>query len=311
MAPTVIVFGPTGQSASVAARTAHSRGAKVVLALRDTSKPIGGLTPDEERNGNYSRVQADLTKPESVASAVKSSGATRAFIYLVFGTSDFMRASIEALRSGGIEFVVFLSSSSVGIHGDDVRKIPQDAIIPYQHGMVEASLEDVFGKEKFVALRPGYFATNHLRLKQGITNGEVKILAPELTWDSITPEDIGEVGGAILAEQTGPKDEQRIVYLYGPQNRSMNDIIAAIGKALGKDIKVTGISKDEQLEQFMAQKLPRPLAEYFVRVQSERNDDDETRPQNKEGVENVRRYIGRPATGLEEWLAENKQAFLA
>jgi NAD(P)-dependent dehydrogenase (short-subunit alcohol dehydrogenase family) len=124
--PTIIIFGPTGQTACFAARTAHSHGAKIVLAMRDPSKPISGLPTTEEQRGNYTRVQADLTDPASVATAVKSSGATRAFIYFVFGTKDYMRASIEALRDNGVDFVVFLSSSSVGLHTgerDDVAAL--------------------------------------------------------------------------------------------------------------------------------------------------------------------------------------------
>ena len=53
---TVIVFGPTGNIASVAARTAQQHGAKVWLAMRDPSKAIPGLTAEAEQAGNYSRV---------------------------------------------------------------------------------------------------------------------------------------------------------------------------------------------------------------------------------------------------------------
>jgi NAD(P)-dependent dehydrogenase (short-subunit alcohol dehydrogenase family) len=83
---TVIVFGPTGNNGSVAAQIAHQNDAKVWLAMRDPSKAIPGLTPDAEKAGNYSRVQADLSKPDSIAAAVKTSSATRAFIYVAQGT---------------------------------------------------------------------------------------------------------------------------------------------------------------------------------------------------------------------------------
>jgi uncharacterized protein YbjT (DUF2867 family) len=301
--------------------------------MRDPSKPIPNLPTGEEQQGNYTRVQADLTDPASVAKAVKSTGATRAFIYFVFGTRDYMRASIEALRDNGVEFVVFLSSSSVGLHTserDDVaelRAIPPEAIIPHQHGMVEAELADVFGREgAYVALRPGYFASNLFRLKDGIAKGEVRILAPQLTWDCIAPDDIGEIAGVVLARgrcggaSSGDGEgaaSGNVVYLYGPRTRSMEEAIGVIGRALDRadEVRVTSISKEEMLEQFVQQKMPRSMAEYFVKVQSEDggsgDDPDWRRPRNMEGVDNIRRYTGREGTRLEDWVERNKQGILA
>ncbi|KAL8867668.1 MAG: hypothetical protein Q9174_005513, partial [Haloplaca sp. 1 TL-2023] len=104
--PNVIVFGPTGAVGSNAARTASALGAKVTLAMRDTSKSIPGLSASDEKAGNFSRVQADLTKPDTVSEAVRQYQATHAFIYLVFGSSDSMKATISALKSAGIQLVV-------------------------------------------------------------------------------------------------------------------------------------------------------------------------------------------------------------
>jgi hypothetical protein len=194
--------------------------------------------------------------------------------------------------------------------------------------MVEAELADVFGREGgCVALRPGYFASNLFRLKDGIAKGDVRILATQLTWDCISPEDIGEVAAGILAKgrsssASSDHDEGaapgNVIYLYGPENRSMEEAIGVIGRALNKAeaVRVTSISKEEMLEQFAQQKMPRPLAEYLVRVQSEDsgngdNDPDWRRPRNREGVENVRKYTGREGTGLEEWVQRNKEGFLA
>lgn len=147
MAP-VIVFGPTGNVGAWVARTAREHGAQVILAMRDTKKPIRKL---DESQGGYERVQADLTQPDSVTKAVKATGAKRAFIYLVHGTQDHMKASIEALKAGGIEFVVFLSSFTVQ---GDLKAIKAQDMISFMHASVELVLETVFGKENFVALRP-------------------------------------------------------------------------------------------------------------------------------------------------------------
>ena len=123
-------------------------------------------------------MQADLLKPETIAEAVKTSGAKRAFIYLAHGAQDNMKSTIEAMKAAGVEFVVFLSSFTV--HTDKpLRDIPPSDIIDYLHAQVEANLDDVFGAEHYVAVRPGAFVTNLLRDKQGIVSKHLGIVPTE------------------------------------------------------------------------------------------------------------------------------------
>lgn len=154
---TTIVFGATGSVGSATARTAQERGAKVVLALRDIQKPIPGLSAEQERAAGFERVQADLSEPETVAEAVRKTGAKHAFIYALLGrTPDNMRAGITALKDAGIEFVVVLSSGSIDSH--ILNKSPS-MFVAVLHGQIEASLDDVFGSGSYVAVRPAYFAS--------------------------------------------------------------------------------------------------------------------------------------------------------
>lgn len=311
MSPTVIVFGPTGSVASITARTAQSHGAKVILAMRDPSKSIPGLTKEQEQQGGYSRVQADLTKPETLTTAVKSSGATRAFVYLAHGSPDHMKSSLEALKSAGIEFVVFLSSYTIGSQGGDPKKVVGSEIIPYMHAQVEISLNEVFGPEKFVAIRAGAFATNLLRYKDGILKGDLRLFGGDFKMDYITPVDMGTVSGTILATQTGPREGQGSVYLFGPQVLPIADAIAVVGKVLEKEFKVTHIDEKEATEQFEAMHFPKPLTDYMIRKFGEELDEKKERPWYDEGVENVRLYTGKPATALREWAEANKELFSA
>jgi uncharacterized protein YbjT (DUF2867 family) len=301
---TVIVFGPTGNIGSVAARTAQERGAKVVLAMRDPKKSIPGLSSQQEQAGGFERVQADMTDADSVAAAVKTSGAKRAFIYLAFGTSDHMKSTLTALKSAGIEFVVFLSSYTISGEPKDVD--PSD-IIPYIHAQVEINLDEVFGPENYVAVRPGGFATNMLRYKGEIAAGEVKLYTPKFKLDCVTPIDMGRVSGAILAQ--GPKNGQRKVYLYGPQVITMGDAIQSIAKVLAKEVKISTINAQEALEQHLSHGLPKPFAEYMIRRFGSDEDANFERTRYEEGVENVQLYTGKPSTGFEEWVAANKDLF--
>lgn len=300
MAP-VIVFGPTGSVASIAATTAHENGAKVVLAMRDPKKTIPGLSQEQERDGGYERVQADLHNPDSVAAAVKTTGATRAFIYLAFGSPDHMKSTLQALKSAGITFVVFLSSFTIA---GEPRDVPTDELIPYHHAQVELSLDEVFG-ENYVAVRPGGFITNLLLFKNEIAAGEVKLATPNFEIDAVTPTDMGRVSGIILAK--GPKNGQRKVYVYGPQEISQKNAVESIGKILGKPVKITQVTPQEGVEQYVQAGTPQPLAEYLVRKAQE--PEGLGRAFYKDGVENVRLYTGKPGTTFTEWVEANKGLF--
>lgn len=306
---TVIVFGPTGNIASVAAQTAHQKGAKVWLAMRDPAKAIPGLTPAAEKAGNYSRVHADLSKPDTVAAAVKTAGATRAFIYVAYGTPDHMKGTAEALKAAGVEFVVLLSSFTIG-HAQPAD-VPPSESIPYTHARVEVTLDEVYGPEGYVALRPGGFATNLLRQKQGIRAGEVKMYGSGFKIDCITPVDMGGVVGAILAEGL-PADGQRKVFVYGPQILSQKQALEIIGEVLGKEVKVSGMGAEEALAQYLSKGVPKPMAEYMIRSLGDTNpelEDGSWLAHYKEGMENVKKYTGRPATGFREWVEANLELF--
>lgn len=306
MAP-VIVFGPTGNVGSVAARTAAEQGAEVVLAMRDTSKTIPGLSKADEEAGKFSRVQADLTDSKSVEHAVKTSGAKRAFAYLAFGQPDAMKSTFQAMKDGGVEFVVFLSSFTVGER--KLEDVQPSEIIPFVHAQAEASLHAVFGADNFVAVRPGGFITNLLRWKDGIVDGDVRLFGERFEQDCITPGDMGRVSGTVLV--SGSKDGQRHVYLYGPQVISQQDACVKIGKALGKDVKITPLDEEAGLEALIKSGMPKPVADYIVRATKESASKDIASrfARYDEGVENVKRYTGKPPTGFDQWVQENKGLF--
>lgn len=276
--------------------------------MRDTQKAIPGLTSEREKGGNFSRVEADLTKPDSIAAAVKTSGAKRAFVYLSH-TPDNMKATFSTMKSSGVEFVVFLSSSTIAMAGSELRDVQPSEVIPYMHAQAEVSAEEVFGEENFVALRPGYFATNTLRVKAGIAAGEVEMIGLDYPGDFVTPNDMGEVAGTILA--LGPKNGQHVVYLYGPQVMLQRDATQIAGRILGKDVKLTGQSADKALEEMTRKSIPKPLAEYLLRVYTEGHSKASNPPHHDEGVENIKLYTGRAATGFEDWVQANKELFAA
>jgi len=254
-------------------------------------------------------VYADLQKPDTVSQAIKTSGAKRAFIYLVHHASDHLRGTITAMKSAGIQFVVFLSSFTILVN-KGLREIPSSDLIPYVHAQVEANLDDVFGSDSFVAVRPGCFATNLLSEKGGIVANDVKLYGAEFEQDNIVPSDIGRVVGNILV--SGPKNGQKKVYLYGPEILSIHDSVTKIGKFLGKDVKVTILTPKEGYDKFIKIGMPPLFADYMVKTQISKGPDKgngERFPNYKEGVDNVLLYTGQPPVSLEQWVKENKSVF--
>lgn len=294
----VIVFGAAGGVGSAATLQAYQEGAKVTLAMRDPQKPIPYLT-----GISIERVQADLTSPETVQSAVRQSGAKSAFIYAIHGAPDGMRSTITALKEGGVEFVVLLSSFTVQ---GDKHAIPPTEIVPFLHARVEIALEDVFG-DQCCTVRPGYFSSNTLQYKEPITQGEVRLPNPDIEFDWISPEDIGRVAGTILAHGT----QERSVPLIGPERLSLKDVLGLIGRVLGKDIKVTAIGKDEAVEDMKQKGLPEVVAKWYVESVTSQKSFIWGVPTCQDGMANVQKYTHRSPKKLEEWLEENKQKFVS
>ncbi|MCJ1473533.1 hypothetical protein MMC13_002184 [Lambiella insularis] len=306
----VIVFGPTGAVGSAAARTAEELGAKVVLAMRNKEKPIPGLDAAKEKQGSFERVYADLTQPDTVREAVTTTKAKYAFIYLAHGTPDHMKATIEALKSAGIDMVVFLSSFTIQ---GDLKAIQPSEVIPYVHAQVEISLGEIFGADAFVAARPGWFASNTLRYRRELEEGEVKIYKPEAIVDCIVPEDIGRVCGTVLAK--GPQDEVKAIYLYGPKLLSQSETVKILAKVLGKNPKIEAADEQDAFKTMIEEhKLPEVVVKYMI-SQAGKTVPGQAQvfgnPINEEHLSNVQKYSGRKATTFEEWAEQNKQMFIS
>jgi uncharacterized protein YbjT (DUF2867 family) len=309
-APKVIVFGPTGAVGSATARSAHGLGAKVVLAMRDTKKPIPGLGEAKEKDGGFERVQADLNSPDTVRDAVSHSQATRAFIYVAHGSADNMKATLRALKSAGVDLVVLLSSFTIQGKPEDVK--PSE-VIPYIHAQVEINLKEVFGPGGYIAARPGSFASNTLQYKAGFESGLVKIFAPDATVDNIAPEDIGRACGTVLVK--GPPHEDPAMYLYGPQLTTQADCVKTLAKVLGKNPTVATMDREAAYKTFTEERhFPAPLAEYMIKraeITSPEGSVVFGYPVTDEQLKSVERYTGKKGMAFEEWVEQNKQMFLS
>ncbi|KAK4208529.1 hypothetical protein QBC37DRAFT_431793 [Rhypophila decipiens] len=325
--PKVIVFGPTGGVGLPTAITAAENDAKVYLAMRDPSKPLvhsgttTTLTESQETSLGFERVKADFSDPSSVESAVRTTGAKRAFIYLLQPTPQanaYTKESIKALKSAGVEFVVFLSSASIAV--EDLNSIKPSDVIEYAHAQVELNLEEVFGAGAYAAVRPAYFASNIFWWVNMVKQGEVTTVGPEVRFDWIVSEDIGRVSGKILAQ--GPsifdeKTKKSPIYLHGPKIVSFNDAMKILGKVLGKEIKVTSVDLEEAVKAMVeVNGMPEFLARAVLGMVDELAKSGNleaaglyTGRYHEEGMKNHELYMGKKSTELEEYLEKIKGTF--
>lgn len=309
--PTVIIFGPTGHVGSATALHAQQQGARVILALRDPTKSIPSLSRDEEKAKDFQRVQADLTAPETVKAAVRSTGAKHAFVYLVPDAEDYVKETIEALKDAGIQFVVFLSSSAVR---GDIREIKPASSLAYAHARVEIGLGEVFGLDGYIALRPGYFDTNVSWWVGMIREGEVKIAYPDARLDWIAPGDVGRVAATVVVRGmrviTAEGEKVQLgnwIPLRGPELVSQRDAVGIFGRAVGRHVRVTELGEEEGVEVLLQRGVPevvvRPL------VGGLREGDPLPLEMFEEGSRNVWKYAGR-AMRLEEWAEDNRDCLV-
>lgn len=303
MTSPVLVFGPTGAVGSAAANEAHKRGAKVYLAMRDTKKPLKGIQ-EEGNSDSFVRVQADLAKPETIKTAVKTSGAKTAFVYVVHEVEDGMRSSFEALKEAGVTYIVLLSSFKVEDPLDSEAN--KTDMIGALHSAAESALRET--GVSYTAVRPAYFSSNVFWYTADIKQGEVELLYPNVRFDYLAPSDIGTVCGTLLAEPRFQKEAGQSIYLCGPELLTQREGMAVIGKALGKEIKVKEIDEERWFKKLAH--MPKPILDTLARGMRESDaGKDDYGKIYKDAVENVKKYTEREPTKLEDWVKQNKAAF--
>ena len=287
----VIVFGAAGTVARAAALEAKKRGADVWLSVRaaelDVLNRIGEL---DESNG-YHRVVADLTDPSSIAEAIKTSGATAAFLYTIFSSEDGMKATFQALKTAGVTYVALLSSYAVKDPPASMEKTKGSA---WHHAQAEIALRE--SGIRAAVLRPMYFCSNLFLVAHGAKNGVVELFRPDAVFDFIVPEDIGGVAGGLLA--AGEVD--RVIPLNGPELLTMRDAFHAVAQVDGRRVTVKEINEEGfrrnmgHLAEVDLQSLIANHIEYSTKSK------EELFPMHSEAVGIIRKF-GREPTKIGDW----------
>ena len=215
------VFGGTGVTGSQVVAALKAKGADFTCIVRDPEAAKAKL------GGDVNLVQGDLSNPSSLDKAFEGLDT----LFLLCGHSpklgEFETNALEAAKRAGISYIVLSTGSEKGITPD----APSEILKTHYH--MENAVRD--SGIKWAISRPNFYISNLMGMAEPVANmGKlISALPPETTISMIHPADIGECVAELLTNQDRAGQEY---FLTGPVV-SMNDVVAAISSAVGKDIE--------------------------------------------------------------------------
>lgn len=238
------VAGVTGNTGSAAAATLLERGARVRALVRTEEKG----RPWKDRGAEV--VVTDVTDTDSLAAAL--SGTDGAYLLMPPATQvdDFIehrrevvRTARAAIEKSNVPHVVYLSS--IGAQQPEGTGVIRSAFI------AEQELESVDADTTF--LRPAYFIENWAAVLSTATSDGVlpTMWSPaDQKIPQVATLDIGRVAAEALLD--GPGGNAQRVELAGPEDLSAEDVAAILADLLGREIGVTVVPAQAQVEMFKA-----------------------------------------------------------
>jgi uncharacterized protein YbjT (DUF2867 family) len=280
----VLVTGATGHV-----------GRHVVTQLVSSGHEVRALTrqTDAVFPPGVEAVRGDLLSPDSIP----FDGVSRMYLFPEPRTA---REVVARAVKAGIERIVTLSSGAVTGGFDTDFQLPVEQA-------VEAS-----GAE-WTHVRPGDFASNTLRLWGPMVRAErvVRYAQPEAPSLAIHDGDIAAVAVTALLEDghTG-----RWYDLTGPALLTRRDQVAAIGEALGEEVRFEEVSAAEAREILRAQGGWAAENADFLLGFSEYSAggtslDDVDWAEVLKPLPTVEEVLGRPARTYAQWARDNADAF--
>ncbi|AZQ35910.1 NAD-dependent epimerase/dehydratase family protein [Streptomyces cyaneochromogenes] len=273
----IVVTGATGNVGRPLVRALVDAGEQVTAVSRRISArdvPAGAR-----------HHQSDLTEPERLAPALDGAGAL-----FLLTSGDFMAAGgdlgavLDVVRDSGVRRVVLLSSQGVGT-GDHP---------PFLEEAVKAT-----GLE-WTMLRPGGFHSNTLQWADMVrTRREVAAPFGDVALPTVDPADIAEVAAVALRE---PGHYGEVYELTGPAPVSPRQQAAAIGEALGEEVRFVELSRAEARERMLGF-MPEPVVESTLDMLGAPS------AALRRVSPDVEKVLGRPARSFAEWAGRSAGAF--
>ncbi|MFD3585148.1 NAD(P)H-binding protein [Streptomyces sp. NPDC058683] len=274
----IVVTGATGNV-----------GRALVGRLVAAGRPVRALTRAPERAGLPDKADVVEFRPDDLGALFE--GADKVFLY-VQGAGGRMPELLDAARTAGVRQVVLLSSGIIREGADATHPIHA------MHATAERQIRD--SGLAWTFLRPNAFATNALQWAPQIRAGHtVRGVFADMLTAPIHEDDIAAVAERALLDDG---HEGAVHRLTGPAATTNTDQIAAIGRAVGRDLTFVEVGPAEAGPLLFPQTPPelvRGLLKTFA-------DTVGVAPEITAAVEEI---TGSPARTFEQWAKDHTTDF--
>lgn len=263
--------------------------------------PVGGGVRAMVRNaaraglpGHVEMVRGDLTVPESLDAALR--GVETVFLVWTAPPDAVVPAMERILRQ--VRRIVFLSAP----HRTDHPFF--QAAQPNRMATMQAGIEGLIGKSgrEWTFLRPGIFSANSIGWwgPQIRTGDVVRWPYPEVATAPIDERDIAAVAVRALCEDGHAGAEYVIT---GPEALTQREQVAAIGRALGRKLRMEEISEEAARSELLRVIPSPPVVGYLMKAWVA----VEGHPAFVTST--VEKLTGVPARTFENWARDHAAAF--
>lgn len=264
-------------------------GRALVERLVAARQPVRALTRDPQRA--TLPAEAQVVRFRAGEPGPLFEGVTRLFLY-VPAIGDGAGALLEAARAAGVRHVVLLSSGIIQDGADETHPIH------VVHATAERRVRD--SGLAWTFLRPNAFATNALWWAPQIVAGDtVRGVFADMLTAPIHEDDIAAVAERALLDDGHENTAHR---LTGPEATTNTDQIAAIGRAVGRDLTFVEIPP-EQAARELYPDLPPPVVQALLRTFQ---DSVGVPPEITHTVEKI---TGTPARTFARWAEDHASDF--
>lgn len=273
---TILITGATGNVGRPLVEQLHAAGMKVRAVTRN---PSSNFPP----------------KVETVASVRDGLAGVSAVFLNSRALGPDLTWTVEAAKDAGAKLVALSAINA----DDDFSRQPSRF-----RGDRNKEVEQLAGDSglPWVSLRPALFATNFIGMWAGQLQAGDVVAGPYAAASSapIVEADIAAVAAhALLTDEL----DGRKIPLTGPQSLTNTELLAVVGRVLGRDLRYLEIPVEQVRERFVAIGFPPEFGTAYTALLAETV--DTPAPVSDE----VERILGRPAQPFAEWVDRHRGAF--
>ncbi|MFD5095316.1 NAD(P)H-binding protein [Amycolatopsis thailandensis] len=263
---TVLVTGATGNTGRHVVAELVRRGERVRALSRN---PAEARLP-----AGVEVVRGTHTEPETLS----FDGVTRLHITATAGLADVGADLVKRAVDAGVRRMTIVWGGYVG---------------PTEQAMAESGME-------WTRLEPQEFMSNALTWADSVRGGNVVREPFDLPSAVVHEADIGAVAATALTEDG---HSGKVYNLTGPESLTTRDRIAILGAALGRDIGLEQITRQQAVDRLLADGVSTADAEYVIGWHSDPPAEARTVDRTVEKV------LGRPARTFAQWVGEHVDRF--